>query len=162
MGISQVKKTFIDFLKDVFSKHPEKWFSEAKFLYPQDKPEIEIKISSINFSLTSPESVKEIFTKLKDVTGLDPKAYDVEVKIQLKHIKDSSKMVINSIQKCVTVSIKNDNDEKTWYTLFQWKNSLTSLFTDPNILIRVSQFFDEKDLVAIYVFLLNNPFQNIV
>lgn len=162
MSISQSKKTFIEFLKDVFSKHPEDWFSEAKFLYPQDNPEIEIKISSVNFSLTSPESVKEIVTKLKDVTGLEPKAYDIEVKMQLKYLKDSSKMVINSVQKCVVVSIKNDNDEKTWYTLFQWKNSLTSLLTDPNILIRVSQFFDDKNLVSIYVFLLNNPFQNIV
>jgi len=162
MSISQTKKTFIEFLKDVFSKHPEDWFSEAKFLYPQDNPEIEIKISSVNFSLTSPESVKEIVTKLKDVTGLEPKAYDIEVKMQLKYLKDSSKMVINSVQKCVVVSIKNDNDEKTWYTLFQWKNSLTSLLTDPNILIRVSQFFDDKNLVSIYVFLLNNPFQNIV
>ncbi|AWR95298.1 hypothetical protein [Acidianus brierleyi] len=162
MSISQSKKTFIEFLKDVFSKHPEDWFSEAKFLYPQDNPEIEIKISSVNFSLTSPESVKEIVTKLKDVTGLEPKAYDIEVKMQLKYLKDSSKMVINSVQKCVVVSIKNDNDEKTWYTLFQWKNSLTSLLTDPNILVRVSQFFDDKNLVSIYVFLLNNPFQNIV
>jgi hypothetical protein len=162
MSISQTRKTFIEFLKDIFSKHPEEWFSEAKFLYPQNKPEVEIKISSINFSLTSPESVKDIYAKLKDMTGIEPKVYDIEVKVQVKYLKDSSKMVINSVQKCVIVSIKNDNDEKTWYTLFQWKNSLLSSFKDSNMLIRVSQFFDDKNLVSIYVFLLNNPFQNIV